>query len=65
MPFPEDEGVAINPGQTTSIGLRRVMNRLLFVARLSLHQTVQETQVLSFVKLFKFILYTLTVDSRL
>jgi len=65
MPFPEDEGVAINPGQTTSIGLRRVMNRLLFVASLSLHQTVQETQVLSFVKLFKFILYTLTVDSRL
>jgi len=24
MPFPEDEGLAINPGQTTSIGLRRV-----------------------------------------
>jgi len=27
MPFPEDEGLAINPGQTTSIGLRRVMRR--------------------------------------
>jgi len=26
MPFPEDEGLAINPGQTTSIGLRRVTN---------------------------------------
>ena len=24
MPFPEDEGLAINPGQTTSIGLRQV-----------------------------------------
>jgi len=24
MPFPEDEGLAINPGQTTSIGLQRV-----------------------------------------
>ena len=27
MPFPEDEGLAINPGQTTSIGLRRVATR--------------------------------------
>jgi hypothetical protein len=24
MPFPEDEGLAINPGQTTSIGMQRV-----------------------------------------
>ena len=28
MPFPEDEGLAINPGQTTSIGLRRVITPL-------------------------------------
>jgi len=31
MPFPEDEGLAINPGQTTSIGLRRVNHRPLLV----------------------------------
>ena len=24
MPFPEDEGLALNPGQSTSIGLRQV-----------------------------------------
>jgi len=30
MPFPEDEGLAINPGQTTSIGLRRVSHTTAF-----------------------------------
>jgi len=25
LPFPEDEGLTISPGQTTSIGLRKVL----------------------------------------
>lgn len=40
MPFPEDRGFFIRPGQRTSIGFKKVENVILFVMRLSFIFTV-------------------------
>ena len=40
MPFPEDEGITVSPGHSTSVGLQKVNNRTLYYDDSSNNSTV-------------------------